>query len=153
MSSEVKTSINKLQDNLQFMKDLNNLFLYLQLPIRFKEQDVHGDLYVFTRKNQKHYDTERLNVLLHLDMTHLGFVDIHLFMSNRQVKAIFYLEKSSEQLIAKNMHELIDVLNDKGYQLEASTQVSDSKPDFINDILQNDAPSSNTHRYSFDIRA
>jgi hypothetical protein len=153
MSSEVKTSINKLQDNLQFMKDLNNLFLYLQLPIRFKEQDVHGDLYVFTRKNQKHYDTERLNVLLHLDMTHLGSVDIHLFMSNRQVKAIFYLEKSSEQLIAKNMHELIDVLNDKGYQLEASTQVSDSKPDFINDILQNDAPSSNTHRYSFDIRA
>jgi|LSQX01.1.fsa_nt_gb hypothetical protein len=153
MSSDVKSSINKLQDNLQFMKELNELFLYLQLPIRFKEQDIHGDLYVFTRKNQKYTDTEKLNVLLHLEMTNLGSMDIHMSMINRQLNAVFYLEKSSEQLIAKYLHELIDTLKDKGYQLQAKTQISDSKPDFIADILQDDAPSSNTHRYSFDIRA
>ncbi len=153
MPSDVKSTINKLQDNLQFMKDLNELFLYLQLPIRFKEQDTHGDLYVFTRKNKKQHDSEKLNVLLHLDMANLGSMDIHLSMSNRQVNAVFYLEESSERIISKHLHELINNLSDKGYLLQAKTQISDSKPDFINDILQDDAPSPNTHRYTFDIRA
>ncbi|NLK99442.1 MAG: hypothetical protein GX271_02140 [Clostridiales bacterium] len=149
----IKSSVNKLQDNLQFMRYLNELFIYLQLPIRFKEQDVHGDLYVFTRKNHKHDDTERLNVLLHLDMTYLGSMDIHMFMSSRQVNAVFYLEKSSEQLISKYLHELTKLLSDKGYQFQAKTQISDNKTDFINNILEQDTPSAGISRYSFDIRA
>ncbi len=152
-SSEIKSSISKLQNNLQFMRDLNELFLYLQLPIRFKEQDAHGDLYVFTRKNQKHRDKEDLNVLLHLDMTNLGSIDIHMSMRNHLVNAIFYIEKSSEQIISEHLHELAQILSKKGYQLHAKTQISESKPDFITDILQSDAPSSSTHRYTFDIRA
>ncbi len=150
---DFKSSINKLQDNLQFMRDLNELFLYLQLPIRLKEQDVHGDLYVFTRKNHKHGDTETLNVLLHLDMANLGSMDIHMSMRDRQINAVFYVEKSSEQIVSMHLHELINIVNDKGYQLQAKTQISDSRPDFINNILQEDAPGLNTHRYSFDIRA
>ncbi|TAH68871.1 MAG: flagellar hook-length control protein FliK [Anaerolineaceae bacterium] len=150
---DFKASINKLQDNLQFMRDLNELLLYIQLPIRLTEEDVHGDLYVFTRKNKKHVDTDRLNILLHLNMANLGPIDIHMSMLNRQLNVVFYLEKPSEQIISKHLHELVDALNDKGYQLQARTQISDSKPDFIRDILQEDAPSSNPHRYTFDIRA
>ena len=30
--SSVKSSLNKLQENLQFMRDLNNLFLYVSYP-------------------------------------------------------------------------------------------------------------------------
>ncbi len=150
---DIKSTINRLQDNLQFIRELNDLFMYIQLPIRLKEQDVHGDLYVFTHKNHKHRETENLNVLLHLDMVHLGSMDIHMSMKNHQVNAVFFLEKSSEQIISQHLNELISLLNDKGYQLQAKTQISDSKPDFINDILQQDAPSSITHRYSFDIRA
>ena len=75
-TQDVRATINKLQDNLQFMRDLNELFIYLQLPMRLAEQDAHGDLYVFTRKNHKHQDSETLNVLLHLDMANLGPMDI-----------------------------------------------------------------------------
>lgn len=152
-SHNVKTSINKLQDNLQFMRDLNELFLYLQLPIRLTKQDVHGDLYVFTRKNHKHSDSEKLNVLLHLDMANLGSTDIHLSMKNSQVNAVFYLDKSSEPIVAMHLNELTTTLSDKGYQFQAKTKISDNKPDFINDILQQNTPTSDTHRYSFDIRA
>lgn len=152
-SQNFKTSINKLQDNLQFMKDLNELFLYLQLPMRLTKQDVHGDLYVFTRKNQKHSDTDKLNVLLHLDMENLGSTDIHLSMKNRQVNAIFYLEQSSEPIVATHLNELTNALSDKGYQFQATTRISDNKPDFIIDILQQNTPTADTHRYSFDIRA
>jgi hypothetical protein len=152
-SQNIKAPINKLQDNLQFMRDLNELFLYLQLPMRLTQQDAHGDLYVFTRKNQKHSDKENLNVLLHLNMANLGAMDIHMSMKNRQVNTVFYLDKSSEVIISKHLHELIQTLSDKGYQLQAKTKITDSKPDFIIDILQQDAPNTDTHRYSFDIRA
>ncbi len=152
-TQEVKASINKLQDNLQFMRELNELFLYLQLPMRLTGQDTHGDLYVFTRKNGRNHDSLKLNVLLHLDMANLGSMDIHMTMNNRQVSAVFYMEEASEQIIAGHLHELIDTLVDKGYQFQAKTRISDTKPDFITDILHQNTPSQSTHRYSFDIRA
>ena len=75
-----------------------------------------------------------------------------MYMKNHQVNAVFYLEKSSEY-IAQHLHELVDSLHEKGYQLQAKTKISDSKPDFIADILQQNTPNITTHRYSFDIRA
>jgi len=152
-SENIRTPINKLQDNLQFMRDLNELFLYLQLPLRLAGQDSHGDLYVFTRKNKAHSNNEQLNVLLHLNMANLGPVDIHMAMKERQINAVFYLEKSSEQLISSHLHELSDALIKLGYKIQVKTKVSESKPDFITDILQKDASVKNVSRYSFDIRA
>lgn len=152
-STDVKASINKLQDNLQFMKVLNDLFLYVQLPLRLLGQDAHGDLYVFTRKYQKPGASEGLNVLLHLDMAHLGPLDIHLYIMNRQINAVFYTEKASSEIISRHLDELVRSLDSKGYRFLAKTQVSDGKPDFITDILQQDASEPGIHRYTFDIRA
>jgi len=150
---DIKTSIKILQDNLQFMKELNELFSYLQLPMRLSGRDAHGDLYVFTRKNKALNEKEKLNVLLHLNMPNLGPVDIHMTMKERQIEAVFYLENTSEPLISAHLQELNDSLRKKGYQFQAETKVSDSRPDFITDILQKDNTGKNTSVYSFDIRA
>lgn len=151
--SNIRLSVNKLQDNLQFMRDLNELFLYLQLPLRLAGQDAHGDLYVFTRKGKAYDDKESINVLLHLDMANLGPVDIHMTMMDRKVNAVFYLEKTSEPLISAHLHELSDALQNKGYQFQVRTKISDSKPDFITDILHKDISGKIISTYSFDIRA
>lgn len=148
----VKSSVNKLQDNLQFMRDLNDLFLYVQLPMRLLEQDAHGDLYVFSKK--KAFDlTDQVSVLLHLDMANLGPLDIHMTMKERYVQAVFYLEEESENIIKEHLNELIDLLSKKGYNLQAKTQVSASKPDFITDILEQDVKELSIYRHSFDTRA
>lgn len=150
---DIKSSINKLQDNLQFMRDLNDLFLYIQLPMRLTRQDAHGDLYVFTKNKQSPDITDQVSVLLHLDMPHLGPIDIHMTMKDRNVQTIFYLEKTSEDIISEYLHELIDALSKKGYNLQVKTQVSESKPDFITDILEQDITDQSVYRHSFDIRA
>lgn len=152
-SSDIKQSIAKLQDNLQFIRDLNDLFLYLQLPLRLARQDAHGDLYVFTRKNKAIDNKEQLSILLHLDMINLGPVDVHMTMKNRQINAVFYLEKASEQLISAHLNELTGILQNKGYQFQALTKVSESKPDYITDILKKDVIGKTLSRYTFDIRA
>jgi hypothetical protein len=152
-ADNIKEPINKLQDNLQFMRDLNELFLYLQLPLRLTDQDVHADLYVFSRKNKKHLDNEQLSILLHLDMANLGPMDVHMTIQKRIINMVIYLEKSSQELISQHLNELQDKILQKGYQLLVKTKVSDKKPDFITDILQDDTLNQGLYRYSFDIRA
>lgn len=152
-ADNIKEPINKLQDNLQFMRDLNDLFLYLQLPLRLTDQDVHADLYVFSRKNKKHLDNEQLSILLHLDMANLGPMDVHMTIQKRIINMVIYLEKSSQELISQHLNELQDKILQKGYQLLVKTKVSDKKPDFITDILQDDTLNQGLYRYSFDIRA
>ncbi|NLL71996.1 MAG: flagellar hook-length control protein FliK [Clostridiales bacterium] len=149
----IKSSINKLQDNLQFMRDLNDLFLYIQLPMRLTGQDAHGDLYVFTKKNQSPDISEQISVLLHLDMANLGSMDIHMTMKDKNIHGVFYLEEASQHIISKHLDELIDILSKKGYNFQASTKVSESKADFINGILEQDIPQQSLYRRSFDIRA
>ncbi len=47
--SAVNTT-NDMQQNLQFMKMLNEQFAYMQLPLKLSSENAHGDLYVMTKK-------------------------------------------------------------------------------------------------------
>lgn len=67
-----------MQQNMEFMKMLNEQFTYLQLPMKLSEQNAHGDLYVMTRKNALKKSKDNLKVLLHLEMDSLGILDIHI---------------------------------------------------------------------------
>jgi hypothetical protein len=145
--------VKNMQENLSFMKDLNEMFTYLQLPVQFKGHDVHSDLYVFKRKNAPHEKEENLSVLLHLDMTNLGSLNIHLQMDPTMIKAKFYLEdRSVEKLISNNLSTLTDALQKKGYHLHAEILDNYKKPDFSKDFIEQSATDSYVQRYTFDIR-
>jgi len=74
--------VKNMQENLRFMKDLNEMFTYLQLPVQLKDKDIHSDLYVFTRKKTLLGKKDSISVLLHLDMTNLGPINIHIQMEH-----------------------------------------------------------------------
>jgi flagellar hook-length control protein FliK len=146
--------VKNMQDNLQFMKELNELFSYVQLPLRLKHQDVHGDLYVFNRKNAFQGKKDRLSVLLHLDMSELGALNIHLNMELNKLQATFVIDDPfSGRIISEHLPELSHALSDKGYSLQARVEQPEQKPDFIKDILEQEQADSSALRYSFDIRA
>lgn len=153
-SLQLKEPVKHLQDNLQFMRDLNELVKYIQLPVRFTGQDVHGDLYVYTKQHLKNTAKDSFHVLLHLDMSSLGPLDIQMNIYRQQIQATFILtDELSEQLLSEYLPELASALSDKGYQLQARTKYSMEKRDFVKDILKPDQPDQSLFRYSFDIRA
>ena len=86
-------------------------------------------------------------------MANLGPMDVHMTIQKRIINMVIYLEKSSQELISQHLNELQDKILQKGYQLLVKTKVSDKKPDFITDILQDDTLNQGLYRYSFDIRA
>ncbi|MHB8130066.1 MAG: flagellar hook-length control protein FliK, partial [Mobilitalea sp.] len=123
--------VKNMQENLRFMKDLNEMFTYLQLPVQLKDKDIHSDLYVFTRKKAQLGKKDSISVLLHLDMTNLGPLNIHIQMEHNLIHAKFYLEDSkAEQLISDNLPTLTSTLQDKGYNLHTEIMDSYEKPDF-----------------------
>ncbi|MBP1756712.1 MAG: hypothetical protein H6Q59_3110, partial [Firmicutes bacterium] len=150
--SRLQEPVKNIQENLRFLKDLNEMFTYLQLPIQLKNQDVHSDLYVYTNKKALQ-SKENISVLLHLDMTHLGSMNIHIQMDHNIVRAKFYMENSeAKELIAEHIRSLTDALSKKGYHLHSEVNSSYEKTDFSKDFIEDSINDGDVKRYTFDIR-
>ena len=151
--SSLKT-ITNVQQNLEFMQDLNQVFPYIQLPLQMAGESAHGDLYVFKDKKKQHEEGEPFTAFLHLNMEHLGDVDVYLSLKAQSVSTDITLEKEEVlDLFEGHMDELIGRLEGKGYQVSTSLKISEKKPDFVEDILAKQVGNSTVNRYSFDVKA
>jgi len=144
--------LDKIQNNLQFMKDLNNAFAFIQLPVDFKNSRMHADLYVLNRKKALNDGNQSLTVHLYLETENLGKLNIHLKLSRNRIDAIFYPEESEAAGIIKdNLPMLVSNLQQKGYTAVAEVQENTEKANLFQKLIGLDMQDSMT-RYSFDIR-
>lgn len=149
----LQENVKNLQENLRFLNDLNQAFTYEQLPMQFRNQDVHSDLYVFTNKNALKEKGRSLSVLLHLTMAHLGPINIYIKMNHNNIQTDFYVEDdNAASLISENLQALTESLKKKGYSLNATVSNEYKKPDFTEDFIEQNSQDNSCKRYSFDIR-
>lgn len=152
MKTVADTGTN-MQENIQFMNTLNQIFPYVQLPLQLTEQLTHGELYVYTKKKDLSAQTKEVSILLHLDMDALGPTDIHLSLFQQAVSATFYLnEPDAETLVSEQLPVLTSALQKKGYALNASVMHRTKEPDIVADFLE-DGEAVPMKRFRFDIRA
>lgn len=143
-----------MQDNIEFMKSLNSMFSCMQLPLKLSEQAAHGDLYVYTKKESMKKNPDNLRVLLHLDLEHLGSMDVHITKNGNHIDAKFYLEdKAAQSLVQANTSLLADALAQKGYRSHILTEALEQKADLVKDFMEADLSHTDMKRYTFDIRA
>lgn len=146
---------SQVHGNLEFMNQMNQIYHYVQLPLKMSGQNANGELYVYAnRKNLRDPDAE-LTAFLHLDMEQLGSTDVAVRMQNRSVRTNFYLEDdASYDLVEKHLEVLNKRLKSKGYQ--SSITVTHEKKDISfkeNIVKKGKATVGSLHRYSFDVRA
>lgn len=119
-------SANNLQNNLDFMNQLNQMFQYVQLPLQMAGQNVHGDLYVYRNKHKKMSEDGSVSAALHLDMENLGPVDVYVKLLNSKVTTNFYVADDNViDLINENIHILYERLEKRGYSMEATLKLHD----------------------------
>ena len=124
--SRLAQSANNLQNNLDFMNQLNQMFQYVQLPLQMTGQNVHGDLYVYRNKHKKISEDGSVSAALHLDMENLGPVDVYVKLLNSKVSTNFYVADDSViDLINDNIHILNERLEKRGYSMEATLKLHD----------------------------
>lgn len=156
-SGHLSGQAHDMQSNIDFMKSLNEAFAYMQLPLKLQNQNAHGDLYVYTKKDKLKQDPQSLSLMLHLEMDHLGTVNIRLEKDHQNIKADFHLDQeASLHLIERNTHLLQDSLTQKGYTCQIQVQPLTRKEAPVQDFLNAKVTPSASHemkRFSFDIRA
>lgn len=140
--------------NLNFIKLLNDTYQYVQLPVKLQQQNAHGDLYVMTRKESLRRHPDSLKALLHLDMDHLGSLDIHIIRENTSITTKFFVdEKDTLQLLEKNINLLQDALNEQGFSFSSEFSMKEKDFNLVNDFMNAEAPVGTIARYNFDLRA
>lgn len=147
-------SAQGVQSNLEFMNQLNQMYTYVQIPLKLQNQNAHSDLYVYTNKKSLMEKDGELTALLHLDMEHLGSTDIYIKMLGSNVDTKFYLgDSSSYEIILKNIDSLRERLEEKGYGCSIEVENRAKQQDFVEEFLEKEKPFGKFQRYSFDVKA
>ena len=145
-----------IQNNLDFINQLNQMFQYVQLPLRMAGQNVHGDLYVYRNKHKKISEDGSVSAVLHLDMEHLGPVDVYVKMLNNKVSTNFYVADDAVlDLINDNIHILNERLEKRGYSMQVKMMLHDdiSEGDAAVDEMLSVSRNTLISTSSFDARA
>lgn len=144
-----------VRGNIDFMNQVNQIYTYVQLPLKMTGQNANGELYVYTNKKQQRDPGAELTAFLHLDLENLGSTDVSVKMRNRNVAANFYLENDiAYALLKEHLPKLQDRLKDKGYNCTATVVNEKKDVDFMQDFLEREQPpAGELHRYSFDVKA
>ncbi len=153
-NSFVQTAAD-IRSNVEFMNQINQVYTYVQLPLKLSGQNASGDLYVYTNKKNLNDPEAELTAFLHLDLDNLGSTDVSIRMKDKNVKTNFYIaDDASYDLIEKHLPVLEKRLAQKGYRCSITMSKEEKKVEFVEDFLRRDMPQAGTlHRYSFDVRA
>jgi hypothetical protein len=159
LSSEnnpISNTIKNVQSNVDFMNQMNQLYSYIQIPLKMMNQSATGDLYVYQNRKKGNNASDDLSAFLHLSLTNLGNTDIAVTMHQKQVGIRFYMEdEDAFKLINDNIHILDEKLTAKGYISNISVSETKAEENFVEKLLETESVGANQKikRYSFDVRA
>ena len=125
-------SINNMSSNIDFLQQINQMYAYIQLPLKLSGGDsAHGDLYVFSNRKNMASDDSTVTAFLHLDMDNLGPVDVYVSMdvgSGGKVSTSFTVaDDETLDLLSEHMDMLTERLKGRGYDLSCSMKLKDSE--------------------------
>ncbi len=147
-------SVTNLQNNLDFMNQINQMYSYVQLPLKMTEGRANGDLYVYTNKRSLASKDGSVSALLHLDMEHLGPVDVYVAMKEQKVNTHFYLpDEEMLAFVEKHIYLLNERLEKKGYAMNTVVSVKNQEKEAVQEMLDNGKSMTGLSHYSFDVRA
>lgn len=149
----------EVRGNIEFMNQMNQVYTYVQMPLKMSGQNANGELYVYSNKKQLRDPDAELTAFLHLDLDNLGTTDVSIRMLKKQVTTNFYFSDAvSSGLVEKHLPILEKHLVKKGYNCKISIsnekKEADAARNRMEDFLKGgQAPKRGLHRYSFDVRA
>ncbi|SCY54935.1 hypothetical protein SAMN02910292_02043 [Lachnospiraceae bacterium XBB2008] len=148
-------SVNDLSKNMNFMNELNNMFNYIQLPMKMSGNDAHGELYVYSNKKNMARPDGNISALLHLDMDNLGTTDVYVTMNNAgHVNTHFYLpDDEALDLIAAHIDELNARIEKRGYSCSSEVSKREEMANIMQEIVDDNKSAVPISISNFDARA
>lgn len=156
---QLSESAKGMQERIDFLQNLSNLFPYAQIPVRMEGRDGNADLFVYMNKKRMQEKKEDVSALLHLDMEYLGPTDVHVSLRGTMVHTKFYVEdEESAKIIDAHMTQLEQAIAENGYSLtnevimrEPTLHPETEKNAVVKEMFGDDIE-KRVKRYSFDVR-
>lgn len=157
-ASALKTDLSNMSGNMDFMNQMNQTFQYIQIPLKMNGSEATGDLYVYTNKKHLAENDGNVSALLHLDMNHLGPLDVYASITpGNQVFTKFYVaDDSILDFIEGHLPELTERLTQRGYQVKAESIIKgteEKEPQMFDATSLGSDSMVPVNKLSFDIRA
>lgn len=155
-SAELSNVASRMSNNMEFLNSMNQFMAAVQVPIKNIGEHGEGELYVYRRNKQKCGEDDTVKAFLHLDMEHLGALDIYVTLKGSSVATNFKVEDESVlDFLETNMEQLTKKLAEDGYNVTASiSKTYDSAGfDFEKEVIAPVLPVSDVRRFRFDMKA
>ena len=155
-SAELSNVASRMSNNMEFLNSMNQFMAAVQVPIKNIGEHGEGELYVYRRNKQKCGEDDTVKAFLHLDMEHLGALDIYVTLKGSSVATNFKVEDESVlDFLETNMEQLTKKLAEDGYNVTASISKTDDSAgfDFEKEVIAPILPVSDVRRFRFDMKA
>ncbi|MCR5580137.1 MAG: flagellar hook-length control protein FliK [Pseudobutyrivibrio sp.] len=156
----IKGQTTEIKQNINFMNSANEMYNFVQIPLKMYNQNTDGMLYVRQNKHSSYEAGEEVTAFLHFDMEYLGPTDVFISLKESKVGCKWNLaDEDSMNLIEQNLDLLTDRLAKKGFTIKSEVTCGNPKASFVEDFLGVPPVATETsseglvHRYSFDMRA
>lgn len=132
--SPAASSVANMSANIDFLNQVNQMYSYIQLPLKLSAgNEAHGDLYVYSNGRRLSAQDGKVTALLHLDMEHLGPLDVFVALDNsgldKKVSTQFTVaDDSILDFLSDNMDMLTKRLEAKGYTCRARLTKKGNEP-------------------------
>lgn len=147
---------SRMSNNMEFLNSMNQFMAAVQVPIKNIGEHGEGELYVYRRNKQKCGEDDTVKAFLHLDMEHLGALDIYVTLKGSSVATNFKVEDESVlDFLEANMEQLTKKLAEDGYNVTAGISRTDDGAgfDFEKEVIAPVLPVSDVRRFRFDMKA
>lgn len=146
-------TVQNLNQNLNFLNQLNDAYSYVQLPLKMMDNDAHGELYVYANRQKKPVQEGEISALLHLDMANLGPMDVYVQLRENNVSTRFYLpEEEMLDFIADHIDILNSRLEKRGYHTSCAFQTREMQAGntVMQELIDEQSNRPASADYSFD---
>lgn len=156
--SSLAKTVQNMNQNIRFLNQVNQMYAYIQLPLKLSESNTHGELYVYSNKKHIASPEGNISALLHLDMDYLGPLDVYVQMKEFKVNTDFYLaDESMLDFLYEHMDLLTKRLEKRGYQLSYELKLRNEedagKNVAMQELIRENSNIPTMVHYSFDVRA
>lgn len=156
VGGEVAKQLEYIEDNLKLMDNVSQYKQFMQIPFAVEGRVNQAELHVFSKKKGKPNASDgSATAVLALDYDSLGHVEVVINRINKTVSLQFKGDKSRAiELLQANSPKLIEILNEKGYNIaQIGFKKTEEKFDIADGIeLDRQADAADIKRYSFDMR-
>lgn len=152
-NSAMGKMVQNLNQNLNFLNQLNDTYSYVQLPLKMMDNDAHGELYVYANRHKKAVREGEVSALLHLDMANLGPMDVYVQLREDNVSTRFYLpEEEMLDFIAEHIDMLNSRLEKRGYHMNCAFQTREMQAGntVMQELIEEQSNRPALSDYSFD---